>query len=423
MVHLRDTSTSTPRDGASVFAILKHRWENVLLDQDLDACLGTLVLTSAFRDPALSPWGGSIAALRQSVPLPSALRRTREVATLGCLLALGACKDRRDEFREAAARELRRPACPPVPTAHDDDRLILGIAAGIGTLPAEERLSLDPVCQDGQIGIERALIELWARSLASAHLLFDPALARKGMQLLSRPVAASAPVGDAGIARFWLATRLMCTIAQWSDGDLKSLEDYCIDGKRSAAAWAAEPELLRPLDLVLLLDALSAAPAERFARQDAFQGILAVIDAFESAASVLANRQRGRSAVTIEDEYDVQDLFRALALGVVPDIEPEDPAPKVATMSSRLDFTSKRSCIGFEMKHVKSEAQFEKVRGEILIDEATYYMHPFVETVVAFIYDPGQHISPDRRTHVEDDLSRTVTIDGRTVVHVVRIRG
>jgi len=50
-------------------------------------------------------------------------------------------------------------------------------------------------------------------------------------------------------------------------------------------------------------------------------------------------------------------------------------------------------------------------------------MHPYVDTVVAFIYDPNRYVSLDRRTSIEDDLSGTITIDGRSVHYFVRIRG
>lgn len=405
-------------------ARLKHRLDDVLAGGDLDALLAAIILRTSYRDPAASPWEPAISDLCTSTSnVVGTLRRPSEVAMLGCRLSLGSSLERADDFHKAAVHELRRAACPPLPTAHDDDRILLGIAAGIGALKPEQRPPLGPALLGRKAGADRAIVEIWAQSLAGGYLQFQPLLAREALPWLTVDGGQVAAQEGAGITRFWLASRLLNTPADWQDAELQRMADRCADGRTSTLGWVADADLLRPLDIALLFDALSSAPAERFARQSALHGVLAVIDSFPAAASVLENRQRSRPPLKITDEYDVQDLFRALALSIVPDIEPEDPSPKVATKSSRLDFTSKRSRIGFEMKHVKGPAHIEKVRDEILIDEATFYMHPYVDTVVAFIYDPNRYVSLDRRTSIEDDLSGTITIDGRSVQHFVRIRG
>lgn len=405
-------------------AKLKHRLDDVLAGGDLDALLAALVLRTSYRDPAASPWAAAISDLCTSTSNASGtLRRPSEVAVLGCRLSLGSSPERAEEFHEAAVHELRRTACPPLPTAHDDDRILLGIAAGIGTLKPEQRPSLAPALQGDKAGTDRAIVEIWAQSLADGYPQFNPSLAREAIPWLTVSRGQAAGQEGADISGFWLASRLLSTPADWQDAELQRMVNRCADGRTSALGWVVDADLLRPLDIAFLFDALSSAPAERLVRQSALHGVLAVVDSFSAAASVLEHRQRSRPPLEITDEYDVQDLFRALALPVVPDIEPEDPAPKVATKSSRLDFTSKRSRIGFEMKHVKGPAHVEKVRDEILIDEATFYMHPYVDTVVAFIYDPNRYVSLDRRTSIEDDLSGTITIDGRSVQYFVRIRG
>jgi len=62
------------------------------------------------------------------------------------------------------------------------------------------------------------------------------------------------------------------------------------------------------------------------------------------------------------------------------------------------------------------------VREEILIDESTCQIHPYVETVVAFLYDPDRHIPTEDRVAFEADLSQTVSVAGRTVRYVTRVR-
>jgi hypothetical protein len=125
----------------------------------------------------------------------------------------------------------------------------------------------------------------------------------------------------------------------------------------------------------------------------------------------------------ITDEYDVQDLFYALVRPGVTDIVPEDTTPKLAGRGSRLDFTSKATRLGFELKHVKSHGHADSVRDEVLVDEATYQEHPYIDTVIVFIHDPGRYIAPAERPAFERDLSQSVTVQGRTVRYMVRVRG
>ncbi len=148
-----------------------------------------------------------------------------------------------------------------------------------------------------------------------------------------------------------------------------------------------------------------------------------MIDSFPASAGILAARARKRPPFEINDEYDVQDLFNALVRPGVPDIVPEDPTPKLAGKGSRLDFTSKATRLGFEVKHVKSAGHATTVREEILIDEASYLEHPYVDSVVAFIWDPHRYMPDAARFVFERDLSQTVNVQGRTVQYIVRVRG
>ncbi len=173
----------------------------------------------------------------------------------------------------------------------------------------------------------------------------------------------------------------------------------------------------------MLIDAMAWSPQTALTTRSALENVLGVIDAFPSCASILATRQRNRAPFVISDEYDVQDLFYALVRPTVTDIVPEDTTPKLAGRWSRLDFTSKATRLGFEVKHVKSSNHAGTVRDEVLVDEATYQEHPYIDTVVVFISDPAGHIALAARPAFERDLSQSVTVQGRTVRYIVRVRG
>jgi hypothetical protein len=175
-------------------------------------------------------------------------------------------------------------------------------------------------------------------------------------------------------------------------------------------------------DAALIIDAESFSPAARLSRRAALDGVLAVVDSFPTCAGVLARRQRKKPAFEIHDEYDVQDLFYALVLPVVPDMVPEDPASKIAGKASRIDFTSKSTGLGVESKHLKGSGDATRVREEILIDEMTYQEHPYLHTVVVHVNDPQEYIPLSARPAFEADLSTTVTLGGRTIRYIVRVQ-
>jgi hypothetical protein len=231
------------------------------------------------------------------------------------------------------------------------------------------------------------------------------------------------PVTDADrIVAFWLATRLLDAPWTPTDDQLRVLDEIITAGQRAARTVLLGRWPIPLLDAAFILDAFIASPIHSLARRSALDGVLAIIDAFPNSSSVLAERKRSRLPFKINDEYDVQDLFFALVLPVVPDIVAEDPAPKVAGHSTRLDFTSKATRLGFEINHVKSKAHAAKVREEIILDERTYQEHPYIDTVVAFVSDPNQEIPLHERTAFEADLSQKVAVAGRSIRYIVRVR-
>jgi hypothetical protein len=52
----------------------------------------------------------------------------------------------------------------------------------------------------------------------------------------------------------------------------------------------------------------------------------------------------------------------------------------------------------------------------VLLDERVYQAHPYIDTVVVFIADPGVHLPLADRESFEADLSQTVTVGGHDSV-------
>jgi len=117
----------------------------------------------------------------------------------------------------------------------------------------------------------------------------------------------------------------------------------------------------------------------------------------------IAARQRGRPAIVMEDEYDVQDFLHGLLRVFFHDIRPEDYSPERAGARSRIDFVLKEQRIVVEAKMTRPGVGAAHVGDELIIDIERYRSHPDCDAIVALVYDPEKRIT-NRRT-LEADLS------------------
>lgn len=426
MVHLTDGTRAAGGSSADLWELVNE----AVASSDLEGHLAVYILQSGLRDAsgtAVRPaWSKLLDALNAaSGKVPNApLRNPHDVASLGVRLALGFDGSRGGEYPDLARRELARSPLPPAPCIHDNEKVLLGVAAGIGV--AARTLSGDLaklLAKPGRsVTLRQRCIDLFATTIASGRTRLDADSAQRAFHHLIAPGAGRTSNPDDYVAAFWLVSRLLDAEWQPSDAELRSIDDYLADIRRSVEHAVSNGEVRSAIDAAFVLDASAASPTNKLARRSAMGGVLAIVDAFKASADVLRKRHANRTPFEIKDEYDVQDLFFALVLPIVPDIVREDPASKVANKSSRLDFTSKSTGLGIELKHLKSKGDADRVRDEILVDEATYQAHPYVDTVAVFVHDPEGHIVMSARRSFEADLSKTISIGSRAVRHIVRVR-
>jgi len=304
--------------------------------------------------------------------------------------------------------------------AHDEERLMLGVAAGVAAVP--DLLST----MSAEFSVVNGRSPRWDAVLLWAHLLARTAWDAHSLN-------AAADLVDSCASRtltFGDAVAILALVADLFDESAWKPDDSALAGVTEVAERARRelvlcaPTDLDPLDAALILRGISAAPNHRLFRRSVLRAVLSTVEAFTAALQVLANRPRERAGLPRElvDEYDVQWLLHALLLPAVPDLVPEDTAPKLAGAGSRLDFTSRAARLGIEVKHLRERKHVKRMREELMVDERQYQEHPYVETVVGFVHDPDQHISLAERPAFERDLSVAVTIAGRTVNYVVRVR-
>ena len=118
----------------------------------------------------------------------------------------------------------------------------------------------------------------------------------------------------------------------------------------------------------------------------------------------LRNRREGRPTLDVNDEYDVQDLFRSLLMIHFDDVRSEEWSPSYAGGSSRMDFLLPEVEAVAETKMTRLGLNSKKLGEELLIDIARYKTHPQCRALYCVVYDPEARIVNPRG--VEGDLEK-----------------
>ena len=164
-----------------------------------------------------------------------------------------------------------------------------------------------------------------------------------------------------------------------------------------------------------LADIKGCAPAPK---PDMVENILTRVDRllkrFHLIVRQLRDRYDSRQTLSVEDEYDVQDLLHALLLVDFDDIRPEEWTPSYAGSSSRLDFLLKKEQIVIETKKTRNGLGAKEIGEQLIIDIEKYRGHPDCKTLVCFVYDPEGRIGNPKG--IENDLNR---IEGDLTVKVI----
>jgi len=130
---------------------------------------------------------------------------------------------------------------------------------------------------------------------------------------------------------------------------------------------------------------------------------------FHRFCVALNQRHDGRAGLSVTNEYDVQDLLRALLTLHIADLRPEEPVPSCAGASSRMDFLLHDLQVGIEVKMTRTGLKDKKLGEELIVDIARYAEHPRCRRLICFVYDP------DYRIHNRQGLQEYVVRQGRHI--------
>ncbi|MCA9130379.1 MAG: DUF2321 domain-containing protein [Bdellovibrionales bacterium] len=136
-----------------------------------------------------------------------------------------------------------------------------------------------------------------------------------------------------------------------------------------------------------------------------FQLVEHICSHFPSVAQQLRKRHSNRPTLTIEDEYDVQDLMHALLLIHFDDVRREEWTPSYAGGCSRVDFLLKNENIVVEVKKSRESLKANKLGSELIVDAERYRIHQDCKKLLCFVFDPDGFIANPRG--LENDLRKS----------------
>ena len=89
---------------------------------------------------------------------------------------------------------------------------------------------------------------------------------------------------------------------------------------------------------------------------------------FRQVANQLTRRHSERDTLLIQDEYDVQDLLRALLSLYYDDVRPEEWTPSYAGSSLRIDFLIPEIEAVIEVKKTRPTMTDKSLSEELIVD-------------------------------------------------------
>lgn len=151
------------------------------------------------------------------------------------------------------------------------------------------------------------------------------------------------------------------------------------------------------IDLILLEAIHKQNMGVSFCEYSSVDTALRVLNNFSNSIKrVTSDRYNNRKGIEINDEYDVQDMLFVLLKGFFQDLEREDPVPKLAGKSSRIDLNIRSQGIMIEVKMIKeNDKDHKKFIEELKLDIINYAEWKELKHLILFTYDPYHKTTDD----------------------------
>lgn len=141
--------------------------------------------------------------------------------------------------------------------------------------------------------------------------------------------------------------------------------------------------------------------------------VISILNTFPDVVSRLKYRRKGKVAVEIIDEYDIQDILYVMLKGAFSTLQYEDPTPKDGLTSSRSDFVISDLNTYIEAKYISEKGKEKEIQDECTLDISKYGIQENCYKIIFFVYDP--HKCVDNQFAFKAALERNRTIENKEI--------
>ena len=151
-------------------------------------------------------------------------------------------------------------------------------------------------------------------------------------------------------------------------------------------------------------DTLDMPPFQPLSEQETLKLVRKVCLRLHAVARQLRLRKDSRPTVEIEDDYDLQDLLRALLKMEFDEVGTDEWTPPYAGSLPRTTILLNREQIAIVAKKTRSGMTTKEIAEQVSTDSAFYSARNRCTTLFCFVYDPEGRIGSPKR--LETDLTR-----------------
>jgi len=110
----------------------------------------------------------------------------------------------------------------------------------------------------------------------------------------------------------------------------------------------------------------------------------------QNVERALQHRHDSRKTLRVTDEYDLQDLLRSLLAIHFDDVSAEEPGPKFAGSSNRVDLVLRKEGIAIEIKKMRSSLSEAELGRALKLDIVDYRQRDFDALVIVIDVRKGR---------------------------------
>ena len=147
----------------------------------------------------------------------------------------------------------------------------------------------------------------------------------------------------------------------------------------------------------------ATAPQSLLAESDPLDLVKGLCSRFHAVARQLRLRGEYRATLSVEDEFDTQDLLHAILRTQFDDIGTDEWTPSYAAGSPRTTFLLHDGRLAVLVKKTRPGLTAKDLKDQLKIDADRYRSHDRCATLLCFMYDPEGRIGNPRG--LEADLT------------------